>query len=50
MGKNLAYLEWKRRASYHRTVGATPGQDVFVRYMVFNLAPFIDWQVITSKK
>ena len=28
----------------------TPGQDVFVRGMSFNLASLVDWQVLTAAK
>ena len=29
---------------------ATPGQSVFFRYMLFNLASVVDWRVITTVK
>ena len=29
---------------------ATPGQDVFVRDMLFNITPVGDWQVTTAAK
>ena len=32
------------------SVEATPVQVVFGRYMIFNLAPVVDWRVITSNK
>ena len=35
--ENLAYIAWTIRYYYHRTIISTPGQDVFVRDMLFNL-------------
>ena len=29
---------------------ATPGQDVFGRYILFKLASVVDWQVATAAK
>ena len=26
----------------------TPGQDVFERYIIFNLASLVDWRVVTA--
>ena len=49
-GENLAYIAWNIRASYHCTVGSTPGQSVFDRYMIFKLASVIDWKFVASKK
>ena len=49
-GANLASIVWSIRASYHRTNGATPGQAVFYRGMIFNPAPVISWQCIPAKK
>ena len=37
-GETLAYIAWVIRASYHRTIMATAGQDVFGRDILFNLA------------
>ena len=48
--ENLAYIAWTIRASYHPTIMATPGQTVFDRYMLFNLASVIDCQVATAAK
>ena len=45
-GENLAYIAWTIRVSYHHTIQATLGQDVFGRDVIFNLA----WLVITSGK
>ena len=36
--ETLAYISWSIGASYHRIIGATPGQSEFVRYMIFNIA------------
>ena len=49
-GETLTYIAWEIRASYHRTIMATPGQDVFVRDMLFNLTSVDDWQVVTAVK
>ena len=35
---------------YHRTLGFMPIQDVFGRYMLFNLTSILDWRVVTAKK
>ena len=40
-GEALAYIAWAIRISYHHTIMATPGQDVFGREMIFNLAPVV---------
>ena len=48
--ETLASIAWVIRASYHRTIIATPGLDVFGRYMLFNLASAVDWQVVTAAK
>ena len=42
-GENLASIAFVLRASYHHTIRATQSQDVFVRYMIFNLASVIYW-------
>ena len=49
-GETLAYVEWKIRASYHITIQTTPGQYVFGRDMIFNVASVVDRKVITSEK
>ena len=41
-GETLAYIAWAVRYSYYHTIMATPGQAVFVRYMLFNLAAVVD--------
>ena len=47
-GETPAYIAWTIRASYHHTIMYTPGQAVFFRDMIFNLASVIDQQVITT--
>ena len=47
-GETLAYIAWVIRASYHRTIMATPVQAVFGRDMLFTLASVVDWRVVTS--
>ena len=42
-GETLAYIEWSKRASYSCIIMATPGQAVFGRDMLFNLASVVDW-------
>ena len=42
-GENLPHIAWLIRVSYHLTILATPGQAVFDRYMLFNLASVLDW-------
>ena len=49
-GKTLTYIAWAIRASYHRTIMATPGQDIFGRDMLLNLASVVDWRVVTAAK
>ena len=48
--KNLASVECGIRASYHITLGFTPVQTVFGRYMLFNLMAIVDWRVVTARK
>ena len=38
------------RASYYCTIMATTGQVIFVRDVLFNLIPVVDWQVVTAEK
>ena len=40
---------WAIRASYCLIIGATPGQAIFGRDMVFNIASVVYWQAITTK-
>ena len=49
-GEILASIPWEIRAYYHHTIQATPGQVVFDRDVIFNLASVVDWQVINSEK
>ena len=49
-GETLASISWEIRASYHRIIWSTPGQDVFGRDMISNLKSFVDWRVITPGK
>ena len=49
-GENLASISWVIRDSSHHTIMATPGQAVFGRDMLFNLASVIDWQFSTTAK
>ena len=49
-GGTLVSIAWAIRAYYKHTIGATIGQYVFVRDMIFNLASVIYWRVITAKK
>ena len=49
-GENLAYIAWVIRDSYHHTIMATLGQDVFGRYKIISLASVIDWKVVTTEK
>ena len=48
--ENLSYIAWSIRDSYNLTIMSTPGQDIFVRDMLFKLASFVDWQVATAAK
>ena len=47
---DLAYIAWAIRDSYHRTIMATLGQDVFGRWKIISLASFIDWKVVSTEK
>ena len=42
-GENLESISWEIRSSYHSTIQATPGQSVFGRDTIFNLASVVDW-------
>ena len=46
----LASISWAIRDSDHRTIQYTPGQAVFVRYIISNLTSVVDWRVITTGK
>ena len=49
-GETIASIAWFMRAYYHRTIQASPDQDFFGRYMIFNLVTVIHWRVITNGK
>ena len=49
-GETLASIEWNIRNSYHRNIMATTGQAIFCIDMIFKLASFVDWKVITASK
>ena len=49
LGETLTYISWAIRASYHHTIMITPGQAVFGKDMIFNLASVVDWRVITAE-
>ena len=49
-GETLTSIAWIKRASYHRNIMATPGQAVFGRDILFNLASVIDWKVSIAAK
>ena len=49
-GGTLAYIAWSIRVSYHCTIMATPVKAVFDRYILFDLASFLDRQVVTAEK
>ena len=40
--ETMAYIAWAIRASYQRNIMATPGQAVFVKYMLFNITSVVD--------
>ena len=41
-GETLVSITWEIRASYHRTIMATPDQALFGRKMLFNIASVLD--------
>ena len=49
-GETFTNIAWVIRASYHRSIDATPGQYFFGRDMIFNLTSVVDWQVIIYNK
>ena len=40
--ETLSYIAWAITASYHHNIQATPGQAVFDRDMIFNIASVVD--------
>ena len=49
-GETLTYIQWDKMASYHQTIGTTPGQAIFGRDTILKLTSFLDWKFITAKK
>ena len=49
-GETIASIAWEIRYYYQNTITSTPGQDVFGRDILFNLASVVDWQVSTVAK
>ena len=49
-GETLASIAWNIRNSYHRNIMATTGKAIFCIDMIFKLASFVDWKVITASK
>ena len=47
-GKTITSIAWAVRASYHRTIMATPFQAVFGRIVFFHLTSVVDWRVATA--
>ena len=48
--ETLGSIAWVVRASYRRTIMATPGQAVFGRDVLFNLASVFYWRVTIVAK
>ncbi|MGH7974544.1 MAG: RNase H-like domain-containing protein, partial [bacterium] len=46
----LSSAAWAIRSTYHTTLDATPGQLVFGRDMIFNLAHVANWERIRQRK
>ncbi|MGH7974316.1 MAG: integrase catalytic domain-containing protein, partial [bacterium] len=46
----LSSVAWAIRSTYHTTLDATPGQLVFGREMIFNLAHNANWERIRLRK
>ena len=49
-GETLSSIAWAIKKSYHCTIMSTPVQAIFGRDMLFNLAPAVDWRVLTAAK
>ena len=47
--ETLASIPWAIRSSYQFNIQATPGQSVFGRDVIFNLASVVYWKFITSR-
>ena len=48
--ENKSSIACEIKASYHFTVVSTPGQYVYGRNIIFNLAPFVYFWDITDRK
>ena len=42
-GETLSYIEWSIKDPYHHNTHSKPGQYVFGRDTIFNLASVVDW-------
>ena len=49
-GETIAYIARIIISAYHRTIGSTPVQAVYIRYTLFKFESFIYWKVVTDKK
>ena len=49
-GEILSSIAWEMRDSYHCTIMAIPGQSIFGKDVLFNLASVVDWRVVTAEK
>ena len=50
LGVTLASIVWVIMDSCRHIIMVTPGQSVFGRDMLFNLASIIDWRVVTTTR
>ena len=48
--ETLASIAWEIRSQYHLTIGDTPVQASYGRYIIFYLASVVDLRFITSIK
>ena len=46
----LSAVAWAVRSTFHTTLQSTPGQLVFGRDMIFDIAHVADWQYIKQRK
>jgi hypothetical protein len=46
----LSAVAWAVRSTYHTTLKSTPGQLVFGRDMIWDIAHVADWQYIKQRK
>ena len=49
-GETLTSIAWEIKNFYRCTIMANPGQAVFGRDMLFNLASVVDWRIVTAAK